>query len=377
MSTDRGSVPPAIVAPDLARAAAPAQPLDDDDDDGNEGDALEVDRAAGHAPARRAPAEDAAAATWAGAGAAGAAAAADAAAAEAAAEWDPNRPEPPDGLAQRNPPRDWAAPPPWLASDEAKRRAHLDADPPSFLGRRAEPGQGLAGSAADRMAGGSPAREREPEREREVDLDEEWTSAPRPASRRAAPARDDADRYVEDDDGGAEAYEDEPPRRSRSRPRAYNQHLGGPEGPDWERPRRYEAYPTIRSRVGLPKVRVPSIALMAGAVAILALALFFLPGMLNLGGGAGTRPSASPSSGAVPSASVAPTAPPAPTPVVYTIKKGDTLSKIATANGITVDELLAANPAIKDPNKISLGQQIVIPAPSEAPPDEVGESGAP
>jgi LysM repeat protein len=99
--------------------------------------------------------------------------------------------------------------------------------------------------------------------------------------------------------------------------------------------------------------------------------------MLNLGGGGTTSPTAPPSSAAAPSASVAPTVPPAPTPVVYTIKKGDTLSKIATANGITVDELLAANPAIKDPNKISLGQQIVIPTPSEAPPDEVGASSAP
>jgi LysM repeat protein len=116
---------------------------------------------------------------------------------------------------------------------------------------------------------------------------------------------------------------------------------------------------------------------MAGAVAILALALFFLPGMLNLGGGSATRPSASPSSASAPSASVTPTEPPAPTPVVSTITKGDTLSKIAAANGITIEELLAANPAIKDPNKISLGQQIVIPTPSEAPPDEVGESAAP
>jgi LysM repeat protein len=99
--------------------------------------------------------------------------------------------------------------------------------------------------------------------------------------------------------------------------------------------------------------------------------------MLNLGGGGTTSPTASPSSAAAPSASVAPTVPPAPTPVVYTIKKGDTLSKIATANGITIEELLAANPSIKDPNKIGLGQQIIIPAPSQEPPDTVGESASP
>ena len=116
---------------------------------------------------------------------------------------------------------------------------------------------------------------------------------------------------------------------------------------------------------------------MAAAIVVLALALFFLPGMLNLGGGTGSGPSASPSSGAGPSVSVAPTVPPAPTPILYTIKKGDTLSKIAAAHGISVDELLAANPTIKDPNKIALGQQIVIPTPGESLPDTVGGSAAP
>ena len=165
-------------------------------------------------------------------------------------------------------------------------------------------------------------------------------------------------------------------QRPARRPRAYAQHLGGPDGPDWERPRRYEAYPTIKTRVGLPSV--PPVLGLIGLVAVLALALFFLPGILDIGGPA-AAPSGSlqPSSVAGPSASVTPTEPPAPTPSIYTIKKGETLSKIATAHGITLDELLAANPTIKNPNRISEGQQIVIPLPDEAPPDEVGESTAP
>ena len=32
--------------------------------------------------------------------------------------------------------------------------------------------------------------------------------------------------------------------------------------------------------------------------------------------------------------------------------------------GITIEELLAANPAIKNPDVISIGQQIVIPLPA-------------
>jgi LysM repeat protein len=116
---------------------------------------------------------------------------------------------------------------------------------------------------------------------------------------------------------------------------------------------------------------------MVGLLAVLALALFFLPGMINLGGSRAPTSSAPASSSPRPSVSVAPTEPPAPTPELYTIKKNDTLSKIAAAHGITVEELLAANPSIKDPNKIGLGQQIIIPSPSDAPPDTVGESTAP
>ena len=41
----------------------------------------------------------------------------------------------------------------------------------------------------------------------------------------------------------------------------------------------------------------------------------------------------------------------------------------------TLDDLLAANPDIKDPNKIALGQEIVIPTPSAAPPGDVRGAG--
>jgi LysM repeat protein len=51
--------------------------------------------------------------------------------------------------------------------------------------------------------------------------------------------------------------------------------------------------------------------------------------------------------------------------------------KIAAAHGITIEELRRANPTIKDPNKISEGQQITIPPPSAAPPDTIGGSTAP
>jgi LysM domain len=297
-------------------------------------------------------------------------------------DGDPEDVEREPDAVRRNPPRDWAAPPPWLASSERGARPGDEAEPPPFLGRRAEPGQGLAGSAADRLAGGPPPS-RHPG---DDDGDEPWAAgaamaagaaagaaATGAAGRSPAASAPSVSRDAEPDDGEPDG--DDAPRRPTKRPRAYAQHLGGTDGPDWERPRRSEAYPTIRSRVAMPQV--PRLAVMAGAVAILAIALFLLPSILGLGGTAG-GPAGSGSPAASEAAqSLAPTPIPAPTPVVYTLKKGDTLSKIAARNGLTLDELLAANPAIKNPNKVAEGQQIIIPVPSGAPPADVGGSASP
>jgi hypothetical protein len=259
---------------------------------------------------------------------------------------------PDDGGPRRNPPRDWSAPPPWLASSEAGRS--MPADAPDFLAGRSDPARGLAGSAADLLAGGSPPRAVPP--------------PARPAPPPDVPLHASAEPDFEERDLPRPAV---PSRR----PRAYDQHLGGPStGPDWERPRRYEAYPTIKTRMSLPSI--PRLAGMAAAVALAAVALFFLPALLGLG--ANDEPTASRSpSAAAPSRSIAPTEPPAPTPLVYIIKKGDTLSKIAVAHGISLEELRAANPSIKDPNLIKEGQQITIPAPAPSIPDEFGGSAAP
>jgi len=47
----------------------------------------------------------------------------------------------------------------------------------------------------------------------------------------------------------------------------------------------------------------------------------------------------------------------------YSIKSGDTLSQVAKRQGTTLKALLAANPSIKDPNKIRIGQKIKMSAP--------------
>jgi uncharacterized YkwD family protein len=46
----------------------------------------------------------------------------------------------------------------------------------------------------------------------------------------------------------------------------------------------------------------------------------------------------------------------------YTVRAGDTLSKIAAWNNLTVSDILAANPAIKSASLIYVGQKITIPA---------------
>jgi murein DD-endopeptidase MepM/ murein hydrolase activator NlpD len=47
--------------------------------------------------------------------------------------------------------------------------------------------------------------------------------------------------------------------------------------------------------------------------------------------------------------------------MTYTVKPGDTLSKIAMRNGVSVPQLLQANPQLKDPNKIKVGDVLNVP----------------
>src|SRR5215217_8969098 len=47
--------------------------------------------------------------------------------------------------------------------------------------------------------------------------------------------------------------------------------------------------------------------------------------------------------------------------MTYLVKAGDTLSKIASRNGVTLAQLLTSNPQITDPNKIRVGDAINVP----------------
>ena len=45
---------------------------------------------------------------------------------------------------------------------------------------------------------------------------------------------------------------------------------------------------------------------------------------------------------------------------IYIVRPGDTLSKIASLHGMNLDQILALNPDIEDPNKVSPGQKIIV-----------------
>ena len=55
--------------------------------------------------------------------------------------------------------------------------------------------------------------------------------------------------------------------------------------------------------------------------------------------------------------------------MTYTVKPGDSLSRIATRSGVSLAQLLQANPQIKDPNRINVGDAINLPDGATGVPD--------
>ena len=270
---------------------------------------------------------------------------------------------------------------------------------PGFLTPRSTEGQGLVGSAADRLASGEsiadplppaaappprsgdlPSAGPDPELAGLVGGAALGAAASGGAGRSGVPMTDDeriAAGYPPPTRGGrrpAVSSTRADRERDRDRERTPQREHVQSSGPSWERAKRYEAYPTIKTRAGLGGLpALPRVVVLAAALGVAALALFFLPALLGMGGGEG---GASPTPSATQAAVTplpSPTPEPEPTPQLYVIKTGDTLSKIAKEFGITLDQLLEANvDTIEDPDKISVGDEIIIPVP---PPDEV-EGGA-
>jgi LysM domain len=136
-----------------------------------------------------------------------------------------------------------------------------------------------------------------------------------------------------------------------------------------------EAYPTLKTRIGLPSLSLPPLLVPVAAVVIGAVALFLLPLLLGIGNPPGGAPTASPGPSAGASESPAlPTALPEPTQLVYVVQAGDTMQRIADRFGITLAALIDANrDAIPNPDLIKIGQQVIIPV---APPTTLPDAGA-
>jgi LysM repeat protein len=296
-----------------------------------------------------------------GAGEASAAAAAAGAAAAAA---------PPGDAAERPAKRDWAAPPVWTGDPAAPN----DVEPPAFLtpppdrGPSSSAGVGAvaagaaAGLAGSRWLNDVPAVPNDDPELADLDRSIQADQAARQA-RDPAPIPAPADDDLLERDAAVAAVATASAGRRASQVSRRQPPPSRESRPPWERSRRNEAYPTLKTRMGMPAI--PRLALALGALVIAAVVIFSLPFLLNFGGASTpTTPPASvgPSDNSLassgPSSSVGPVA---PTAQIYIVAAGDNLGKIAKKFGLTVAQLEAANPQIKNPNNIKIGDKITIP----------------
>ncbi len=285
---------------------------------------------------------------------------------------------------------DWTAPPPWAGAAGLAAGAAAAGRVP-----RDDVGDEAYSASGDLVPGSTPAAG--------AGLPDDLARPPAPPpDARSAPPPPPADApaflagrssrpaapppaYQDDEpwdagDTADERYEEPPSRPAVAAPRrmpvgyapvaAGSERVAGgsrrersdPAAPSWEQPRRSEAYPTLKSRGG---GGIPRPALYALVVLLVGVALFATPALLRGlgGGGDGASPTPAASASVVPTVQPSPTPVPSPEQVVHTVKSGDTLSKIAAQYGVTVDQILEANPSIKNPNSIAIGDQIVIPQP--------------
>ena len=284
----------------------------------------------------------------------------------------PDEVRPGDLPPARSKSRDWAAPPAWVAGSDDDEGA----DAPAFLadaGGRDAAGRGAAGTGAAAAAGLAGSRWLNEARSKPAD-DPDLADLDRSleADRAARHAREPAARH--EPDMSAEDIDDDdairpvasavasPGRRANQvsrRPTSTDRESGRPA---WERSRRNEAYPTLKTRIGMPPI--PRSALALGALVIAAIVMISLPFLLNpVALRALSRRLSRSRHSAVAFVlwRAVGSGPAAPSPQVYTVVSGDTITKIAKRFSMTTAQLLAANPQIKNANSIKSGDKITIP----------------
>ena len=304
-----------------------------------------------------------------------------------------------DDLAGRERRREWAAPPAWRSEDDDDVAGELPpfsppattlggpsaatsasavspaVVPPAGSASSSIPA-GLSGSLADRMAGGRDEEIATPGTRRD------WEDANRAWGEATRAKIDDVDEWGDDTGqidraalvGGAAAASGAVAGRRDATgwPREDRDAAGRTVmereavAPSWERPKRFEAYPALRSRRGLPVVPLV-IGLIV--IALAALLLFKLPEFLGVGAPATT---ASPSPSGVITTTPEPTTPtssagasvaPGPTATTYKVQPGDTMTKIANKFSVPLQELIDANKdTVPNPSNLLVGQTLIIPA---------------
>jgi len=282
--------------------------------------------------------------------------------------------------------RDWASPPPWLSrSDADDELGGLRTDEDRFGPTGAGPAEraadgaaaaaagGLAGSFADRLVTPTPdqGRQRTPVwrtgDQWDDEIDESAEVEPPPPEPAPAPP-EMAQRSARQRERVQGAAAERGERRSaadRDRGDRGEHDTGRVAAPSWERPARLETYPSLRSR-RLPQINLSSVLVGAVVVVLLAVLLFFLPGILGLGAGqssATPTPTTAGGGASVAPASIEVTLAPEPTQTSYTVQAGDTMSKIATKFGVPLLTLIDANKATHpNPNVLNVGDVLIIPS---------------
>jgi hypothetical protein len=198
---------------------------------------------------------------------------------------------------------------------------------------------------------------------------------PQPAQTDRVPSLSSAPERAEREEAPLPAFlagraDMEPPAEDRIKSqRSYQDELHRREDlvPSWQRQPLYRTYPSLRSRVGFGDSgdligKITTLLAIGVILSLAVVAIILAPSFLGGGSPGPTRPAVAATSSprqATPRPSPAPTA--APSPQQYTVRAGDTLFSIARSNGLTVDQLLAANPDIQNADLVQIGQVIVIP----------------
>jgi hypothetical protein len=302
-----------------------------------------------------------------------------------------------DDLAGGERRRDWAAPPAWRREDDdvggeapafippvttlggSAAATAAPAVPPAAMPSAGVPSSaipsGLSGSLADRMAGGrdeesAPASGRR-----------DWEDASRAWGEANRAQIDEIDEWGDEKGSndraalaGAAGGAAVAGRRDASWPREDREPADRlrsvtereAPAPAWERPKRFEAYPALRSRRGLPVV---PLVIGLVVIALAALLLFKLPEFLGVGAPASTAtppPSEVITSTPGPTTSTsteAPSVAPGPTATTYQVQPGDTMTKIANKFGVPLQDLIDANKdTVENPSSLIVGQTLIIPA---------------